>query len=371
MFHLFASDLETLWGPFRLLGSHLVLMSLGALVAGWLSWLVIWRWRDYLPRDRGREHTPAAAASIGKPTGAGFLMALALVPVLLFVVPLSFKMMAAIDCLALAMFTGFLDDRSHLPWGEFRKGMLDLAVAVLASLVLCEGHSMTMWLPFVKGSFVVSPWVFVPLGSILLWFSINATNCSDGVDGLAGSLTLLSLLSLGGLLYGVIGHATIAEHLLVPHNPEGAAWAILVFTAAGGLAGYLWHNAEPSRMLMGDAGSRYLGLLVGMAVLASGNPLLILVVAPVVLLNGGAGLVKLALLRSLRWLGATTDSAGVKGNTSRRPAILIHLLNKVRFPLHDHCRTTLGWSNAQVLMRFLLLQTFLTPILLILLLKVR
>lgn len=372
MFYLLAPHLETLWGPLRLLRSHLVLMSLGVLLAAWLSWLIVWRLRDSLPRDRGRAHTPTAQAAVGKPTGAGFLMALALVPVLVLVVPLSFKMMAVIDCLALAMFTGFLDDRSHLPWGELRKGLLDLGVAVLAALLLCEGHSVTMWMPFVKESFVVSPWMFVPLGTVLLWFSVNATNCSDGVDGLAGSLTLLSLLSLGALLYGVVGHATLASHLLVPHNPEGAVWAILVFSAAGGLAGYLWHNAEPSRMLMGDAGSRYLGLLVGMAVLASGNPFLILVVAPVVLLNGGAGLVKLALLRSLRWLGATTDAhPDGDGHTTRRPAILIQWLGKVRFPLHDHCRTNLGWSNAQVLMRFLLLQTFLTPLLLILLLKVR
>lgn len=300
------------------------------------------------------------------------LMALVLVPVCLLVVPLSFKMLATIDCLVLAMFTGFLDDRSHLPWGEFQKGLLDLAVAASAALVLCDGHSMTLWLPFVKGSSVVSPWLFVPLGTVLLWFSINATNCSDGVDGLAGSLTLVSLFTLGGILYGVVGHERIAAFLLVPHNPEGAAWAVLVFTAAGGLAGYLWHNAEPSRILMGDAGSRYLGLLLGMAVLASGNPFLILVVAPVVLLNGGLGLVKLALLRGMRWLGATTDNGfDEKGVVVHGHAIIIHWLGKVRFPLHDHCRKNLGWSNAQVLMRFLLLQIFLTPILLILLLKVR
>lgn len=299
-------------------------------------------------------------------------MALVLVPVCLLVVPMSFKMLGAIDCLVLAMFTGFLDDRSHLPWGEYRKGMLDLIVAVLGTLVLCENHSMILWLPFVKGSFVVTPWLFVPFGSVLLWFSINATNCSDGVDGLAGSLTLLSLFTLGGILYGVVGHAKIAAYLLVPHNPEGAAWAVLVFTASGGLAGYLWHNAEPSRILMGDAGSRYLGLLVGMAVLVSGNPFLILVVAPMVLLNGGLGLVKLVLLRGLRGLGATTDCGpDEKDVVARGQAIIIHWLGNVRFPLHDHCRKNLGWSNAQVLMRFLLLQIFLTPIFMILFLKVR
>jgi phospho-N-acetylmuramoyl-pentapeptide-transferase len=123
---------------------------------------------------------------------------------------------------------------------------------------------------------------------------------------------------------------------------------------------------------MGDAGSRYLGLLVGIAVLAAGNPFLILVVAPVVLLNGGTGMVKLALLRSLRWLGvATTSGSAMKGASSRTTEMVVQFLGKVRFPLHDHCRKNLGWSNAQVLMRFLLLQIFLAPLLLVLLLKVR
>jgi phospho-N-acetylmuramoyl-pentapeptide-transferase len=148
----------------------------------------------------------------------------------------------------------------------------------------------------------------------------------------------------------------------------------LVFSAAGALAGYLWHNAEPSRMLMGDAGSRYLGLLLGIAVLVSGNPFLVLVVAPVVLLNGGTGLAKLALLRVFRRLGFETSQPpanGVGGAKGRGPLAIVRLLHKVRFPLHDHCRKSLGWSNAQVLMRFLLLQAFLTPLLLIFLLKIR
>jgi phospho-N-acetylmuramoyl-pentapeptide-transferase len=374
MLYFFAPVLTRIWGPFRLLGSHLVLIGLGTVLAAWLAWSFLGRWQDILPLDRGRAFTPSAKVAAGKPTGAGFLMMLFLLPVLFLVVPLSWEMIEVCDCLALAMLTGYLDDRSVSPWGEFRKGALDLGVAALTSLVLCQGHAVTLWLPLIKGDFVVSPWWFIVLGTVLLWVTMNATNCSDGVDGLAGSLTLLSLFSLGGLLYGVIGHAKISAFLLVPHNPDGAAWAVLVFIAAGGLAGYLWHNAEPSRMLMGDAGSRYLGLLVGVAVLMAGNPFLVLVVAPVILLNGGTGLIKLALLRTFRRLGFETSPQLVTGagnRGGRRPHALVQLLHKIRFPLHDHCRKNLGWSDAQVLMRFLLLQAFLTPLLFVLLIKIR
>jgi phospho-N-acetylmuramoyl-pentapeptide-transferase len=171
----------------------------------------------------------------------------------------------------------------------------------------------------------------------------------------------------------------MAAYLLVPHNMEGAKWAVLIVSATGALAGYLWHNAEPSAVLMGDAGSRFLGLLVGIAVLASGNPALILVVAPVVLVNGGTGLVKLALLRALKRMGVDTRSpqklAGAAqqsgGGAPPSQFVLVRLLHRVRLPLHDHCRKELRWSNPQVLLRFALLQVFLTPLLLGLLVKVR
>jgi phospho-N-acetylmuramoyl-pentapeptide-transferase len=130
---------------------------------------------------------------------------------------------------------------------------------------------------------------------------------------------------------------------------EGANWGLLAFLMVGGLAGYLWHNGYPSAVLMGDAGSRPLGFLLGMLVLASGNPFLVVVVAGVVLVNGGTGLVKVALLRYLH----------------------IKILKQVRCPLHDHVRYKNGWSNTQVVMRFMLFQAVGTPILFILLLKVR
>jgi phospho-N-acetylmuramoyl-pentapeptide-transferase len=117
----------------------------------------------------------------------------------------------------------------------------------------------------------------------------------------------------------------------------------------GCLGGYLWHNAHPSAVLMGDAGSRPVGFLLGVLVLGTGNPVLLLVVAGVVLVNGATGLVKVALLRFLR----------------------IGIFRSIRWPLHDHLRQARGWSNTQVLLRFGLLQAFVTPLLLLLVLKVR
>ena len=118
---------------------------------------------------------------------------------------------------------------------------------------------------------------------------------------------------------------------------------------------------------MGDAGSRALGLLIGVAVVASGNPFLVLVVSPVVLANGATGLLKILLLQGLARLGVET---GTQADASRAPRF-VRALRSVRFPLHDHCRTNLGWSNTQVLVRFVLLQAALMPALFLLLLKIR
>jgi phospho-N-acetylmuramoyl-pentapeptide-transferase len=212
-----------------------------------------------------------------------------------------------------------------------------------------NGATWQSWLPLIKAPVVVSPWVFVPLGTLVIWLTINATNCTDGVDGLSGSLSALAFVFLGGILYGIVGHQEISSYLLVPHYPDASIWALMAFVMVGCLTGYLWHNAYPSAVLMGDAGSRPMGFLLGVLVLACGNPFLIFVVAGVVLVNGATGLLKVALLRFFK----------------------IPIFKTVRYPLHDHFRQNKGWSNTQVLVRFMLLQAVGTPILLALLLKIR
>ena len=372
LFYL-GEKLVSVWGPFRLLTSHLMLLAMGTLFSGLLVWVLLPKLWNLLPRDGGKAcAADGGIASKGKPTGGGVLISLLVLPVIVLFVPMNFWQFGVMCCLYLSMFFGYLDDRSVVPWSRWQKGLLDAGVALVAAGCVYASCGAEMWLPFVKHGVMVPVYIYMPLAVALLWFTTNATNCSDGVDGLAGSLTLLSLFAMAGLLYGVIGYKPIADYLLIPTSPGAARWAILVSSVAGGLAGYLWYNAAPSRVLMGDAGSRFLGLLVGVTVLVAGNPFLIFVIAPVVLVNGGTGLLKLSLLIILRKLGFDVRKTHeLTQEEADKQHVLVKSLHSIRFPLHDHCRKNLKWSNSQVLMRFVLLQAFLTPLLFVILTKVR
>jgi len=341
------------FGPLRLLTSNFFLAGFGTAMAAYVTWFFLPRFWSWLPIDRGRAHAVNAAQSVGKPMGAGIIFIPIFVIVSLLVVPAEPRTLESLVCILMAMVVGFADDRSKASgeggWHEYKLGIFDLAISITAAVVLCRFEATEIWLPIVKARIWIPAVVYIPLAAVLIWTAINATNCSDGVDGLSGSLSALTFFYLGILLYGVVGHAEIAKYLLVPHYPDGPSWGITSFIMVGCLSGYVWYNAAPSAVLMGDAGSRPVGLLLGMLVLATGNPLLILVVAGVVLINGATGLVKVALLRFFK----------------------IGIFRNVRYPLHDHVRQKYGWSNTHVLVRFMILQALLTPILLVLILKVR
>ena len=349
MLHWIGMRLADSYGPLRLLTSYLFLAGLGTAIAAVLTFVLLPRLWHRLPRDRGRAHAVGAEQSIGKPISAGIVFVpICMITALLFV-PVSLAVTEGIALLGVAMAVGFLDDRTPGGWSEYRLGAMDFLLSLLGAAAVCQLDTVQLWLPFLKTPILMTPWLFIPGGAALIWLSINATNCTDGVDGLSGSLLGLGLAFLGTLLYGTVGHQEISRYLLLPHYPIAAQWAMLAFLMVGCLAGYLWYNAYPSVVLMGDAGSRPLGLLLGLLVLVSGNPFLILVVGGVVLANGATGLLKVALLRFLK----------------------IPTFRNVRYPLHDHVRQKYGWSNTQVVVRFVLLQAILMPILLVVLLKVR
>jgi phospho-N-acetylmuramoyl-pentapeptide-transferase len=349
MLQLLAEAYGHLFGPLRLFTSHLFLAGFAGAAGLVLTFVLLPRCWHLLPCDRGRAFAVDAEKSIGKPMGAGLVFVPIFAVIVLLVVPPSWPYLVVLGCLLISMVVGFFDDVKDGGWSEYSLGAVDLVISVIAAAAVSGLASFELWLPLVKDPVAVAPWLFISGGAVLIWVTINSTNASDGVDGLSGSLSGIGLVFLGAILYAIVGHQQIAAHLLVPHYPQASNWSMFAFAMVGCLAGYLWYNCSPSAVLMGDAGSRPVGLLLGVLVLASGNPFLVIVVAGVVLVNGGTGLLKVALLRFFR----------------------IPIFRDVRYPLHDHVRHRLGWSNTQVMVRFMLLQAAGTPLLLMLLLKLR
>ncbi len=377
----FLSDLlQPYWGPFRLLKSHVMMMGGGAFFTAFFVWWLLPRLKKCLPMDRGKavvtatgkvEKVAGGELSAGKPTGAGMMIAMITLPVLLLFFPLyaweSLWDVGVLFCIYLCMLSGYLDDRADIPWGGLKKGLFDAAISFAAAYCLCNGQAVETWWPFTKVETLIPMWVYVPVAGALLFGAINTTNCSDGIDGLAGLLTLLSLIALIVLLYIVVGHSTVADYLVIPHSNSAAKWAVMVSIFSGAMGAYLWYNCYPSSILMGDAGSRMFGMVIGIASLATGNLCVLIVVAPMLLVNGGLGLVKLAGLRLLKAAGHPV----LRPKADEKPTFLQKVFFTFTFPLHDHFRKVKGWSGQQVVIRFLLLQALLLPFFLLLLIKVR
>jgi phospho-N-acetylmuramoyl-pentapeptide-transferase len=348
--------LSQLFGPARLLQSYTVLI-VAALYSGFvITMLALPRLYRFLPCDRGREFLVTPDVSKGKPTGAGVVFITFFVLIVFLIAPLRPLHRWILGLVWLTMLTGFLDDRSAVSWSDYRKGLLDLIVSLAAAVVLYyflprqnPGSGIQLWFPFITKSVAIAPWLYILLSTCLIWGSINTTNCTDGVDGLSGTLVLLALVTMGVIFYFIIGHKEISAYLLVPHIPDGAVWGLITFTLAGVLMGYLWHNAFPSKVLMGDAGSRALGFFIGVSVLAAGNPFLILATSTIIIINGGLGLIKIFVMRFFK----------------------IPFLTKIRFPLHDHLRHNYHWSPTQVLLKFVILQILVSTALLGIFFKVR
>lgn len=346
----------TEFGPARLLTSYSILIALALYTGFILVRYGLPAFYKFLPHDRGREFTKDAELAKGKPTGAGIFWISAFVILSLVFVPLDWIKTSIIVLTWLMMLTGYLDDNSVSSWGEYKKAILDLIIAVAASVLLGfylrtqnENNQIIFWIPFIKNNIVVTPWLFICISTVIIWASVNTTNCTDGVDGLSGTLVLVALLTTGIIFYAILGHKDIAEYLMVPHFKDGASWAVMIFTLVGVLMGYLWHNAFPSHVLMGDAGSRALGFFLGICVMLSGNPFIILGTSSIMLLDGGMGLIKVFLLRFFK----------------------ISIFKNIRFPLHDHMKVNHGWSPTQVLVKFLILQLLITVAVCGILFKVR
>ena len=277
----------------------------------------------YLPQDKGREFAHDGKLSAGKPRGAGIIFILVFTAAVLLFGRWELENLIYLVLIVASMLTGYLDDCAKNPWGEYKKGILDLVIAVMTAVTYLNFNGSSFYLISLQRTVTLNPVIFGILIVILIWVSINVTNCSDGVDGLSGTLTIISL-------------TTIYIIMEMQKKSTDFSYMILLFIVC--ILGYLWYNATPSRMLMGDAGSRAMGIFIGIAILKTGSPLLYIPVALVLIMDGGLGLLKVSLLRFLK----------------------IRIFSHTRLPLHDHVRKVWGWSNTQTVFRFSIIQIILS-----------
>lgn len=307
---------------FKLIDSSYIneITFISIIIAFTATCVIISLCKNILPRDQGRAFAINGKKSEGKPRGAGIIFVLVFAICSFLFIPYSNEMLIYLILVVASMLSGYLDDRANSPWGEYKKAIIDLVLAVICAITYVNYNGTHIQL-FYSGalSFTMPTVPFIILAVVLIWASINVTNCSDGVDGLCGTLSIISMMTIYGICQ-IKGIDASVKHM------------ILLFAVC--LLGYLWFNASPSRLLMGDAGSRAIGFFMAIAILKTGSPFLFIPAAIVLIVDGGLGLVKVFLLRFFK----------------------IKILANTRTPIHDHMRKSKGWSDTQVVFRFSIVQ---------------
>lgn len=270
---------------------------------------------SFLPKDQGREFAINGALSKGKIRGVGLILTVSFVLATLLFLPLDREYVVYCILLFAMMLSGYLDDAAKNPWSDYKKGAIDFILALLTMWNFVNYNATTIQI----GDFIckIPVPVFFVLGVILIWVSVNVTNCSDGVDGLCATLCCVTMTAFAVLFPTALGKYSAT---------------LLIFVAI--LLAYLCFNSKPSTMLMGDAGSRALGFYLAIIAMKTGHPFIFILLAAVLIVDGGIGLVKIFLLRFLK----------------------ISILKNTRTPLHDHARKCKEWSDTQVVFRFAIIQ---------------
>jgi len=263
--------------------------------------------------DRGRLYAEGSSVNIGKPTGVGFyfviVFCIAVVTVNL-ITGFRAGIIYAMILTCAAMVTGVLDDRSRDAWNEYIKGGMDAVIALFGSFIAVYffGRDFIFGITGSGSEFHVILYIF--LAFVLYIVSINAVNATDGIDGLSGTLTILSVITAGAVAY--INGTLDKNGLLM----GGALVAVLL--------AYLIFNFNPSKVLMGDAGSRAIGFFIAFYFMYLKIPFAFLIICLPFLLDGGLSILKITI-----------------GRLTRRKIII---LKGITTPIHDELRKKHGMS---------------------------
>jgi phospho-N-acetylmuramoyl-pentapeptide-transferase len=326
---------------FRTAAASLTALALSLLLGPWLiRRLRAFQIGQVVRTDGPASHKPKA----GTPTMGGLLILTAVfVPTLLWADLTNPYIWIAMLATAAFGLVGFLDDylkiarRTH--HGLFARykfaAQIVIAAGVGLSLIALASqapplYSTRLIFPFFKQWVPDLGWWYVPFSVLVLVGSTNAVNLTDGLDGLAISTFTVSAATYTALAY-VTGHAVLATYLQLVHFPPAGELTIFCGSLVGAGLGFLWWNAHPADVFMGDVGSLALGGALGTVAILIKQELLLPIVGGVFVLEAASVIVQVA---SYRLRG---------GKRVFRMA-----------PLHHHFEL-IGWPEPKIITRFLIL----------------
>jgi phospho-N-acetylmuramoyl-pentapeptide-transferase len=316
--------------------------------------IVINRLREFQISQFIREEGPKAhQKKAGTPTMGGLLIAISIVvPTLLWADLSNLFIWIAVFATCAFAAIGFADDyikvvnRRNLGLTSKAKMGLQIAVSILIAVALIAmqtrgAYSTKLMVPFIKQFHpdlvieklishpVLWPLAFLPfVGFVVLVIvgSSNAVNLTDGLDGLAIGCTVIAAGALAVLTY-VSGHATFASYLELQRMPLAGELTIFCGAMVGASIGFLWYNAHPAEVFMGDVGSLALGGAIGTVAVMIKQELLLPFIGGIFVIEALSVILQVASYK----------------------------LRKKRIfkmaPLHHHFEL-LGWSESKIIVRF-------------------
>ena len=244
---------------------------------------------------------------------------------------------------------GFYDDylkvtkQSHAGYSGKMRLALEIAIAVIAVYLIAVagqpasfhspnlpaldlGFSTSLAFPFLKNFLLDLGWLFLAFGALVVVGSGNAVNLTDGLDGLAIVPVMIAAASFGFIAY-LAGNAVFADYLQIHFTQGTGELAVLSGAMLGAGLGFLWFNAPPAQIFMGDTGSLALGGMLGAVAVATKHEIVLAIIGGLFVLEAISVIVQVASFKL----------------TGRRVFRMA--------PIHHHFEH-LGWSESQVVVRF-------------------
>jgi phospho-N-acetylmuramoyl-pentapeptide-transferase len=231
---------------------------------------------------------------------------------------------------------GFLDDyrkltkRSHHGLPARLKLLIEIVLAALACVVLAfllpKPLANTIAVPFFKNLLLNAGWFYLPFGVLVIAGASNSVNLTDGLDGLAIGQMLIAAASFALIAY-LAGNAIYSNYLQLHHVPRADELMVFCGAMVGASIGFLWFNAPPASVFMGDTGSLSLGAALGTLSVVTKHELVLAIIGGMFVLEAVSVMVQVASFKL----------------TGRRVFLMA--------PLHHHFEQ-MGWAEPKIVIRF-------------------